>query len=856
MSIEWIPTKASRKITAKEQGNRGYFTSDKIKGGIVEYESCLERDLLLECNHAPDVIAFQHQPMTINYISKDGSSKKYTPDVYIEFINGVKAIIEVKYEEEVKKKEKKYRERWESARKWGEKRNIIFSVLTEREIRTPRWDNIWFTLGSSKSLSNDKFIPNFISLIPTKGEKYGVLCSLLSESEGIVLNKAAQIIGYAIYHGLVFLDSFSTQQITNKTIIRKKQLKTSLAFKSLMDEFSLINSKDLVRKQGNMENFLTESHKSIGAFSFRVPDEYASIVETRRLIVCSWLKRPKNQRTNEWRAKFCKKWKVSERTIYNWVKSYQDEGIEGLIPRHRHRGKKTAFSKELVNFMEFARQSYFRPLITLKKSYGELVKICKRSQITAPNEATFRTYIYRNSTAMDFAKKRGKKYIKSNFSPSLASFQGAFTPMQILQLDNTSFDVFPVDSENRESLPTPYMTVAIDCYTRMITGFDISYFPSSGRTVLEVLVQSILPKSDYTQIYETQSEWPIQGFPVLILVDNGMDYRSKSLKEFCLKYDIILEFAPIRTPRFKAFVEQWFNILHNALVNEEVLGFRPLLKQRLENPELNPEAQAILTLREIEIWAHKWILDDYHFTNPYKNHTPAPFLRWQSFQDAQTSVILPLPREPPTHQHEMDMINLSMLQQVNRNLGYHGVIWDHLTYNNSKLMKIYKSLGKQKVKILINQRDIRCVWVVIPNDPIPIKVGLASGWAQAVVNIYGDMPIHASAWKSDIKLIKSRLKSRISPFLYQKEISRIKREELLNQAKKTTKKVRKEKEKMKETERKSLSINAQPPKGSSPNNDEIEEEIQTTIKSKMKKKVEIDWDNLPTLWTDDFYSGD
>jgi putative transposase len=852
MTIEWIPRGSTRQITAKEQGNRGYIPSDKVMGGIVEYESCLERDLFLVCNHAPDVVTFQHQPITINYTTRKGTARKYTPDVFIEFIDGDRFLIEVKYEAEVKGKGEKYRERWERAREWGTKRNVVFSILTEREIRTSRWYNVWFTLGASKSLSNDRYIPALTSLISVKGEKYGLLCSLLSESEGIALNKAAQIICYAIYHGLVFLDTFSVQQISNDSVIRKKHLKTSPAFKSLKAELGLADkSLDLAKDEETLDNSHPFPHNGLGALSFRIPDEYESIVEKRKQVVRMWLNRPKNKRTSEWRAAFCKKWKVSERTIYYWVKSYQDEGIEGLIPRHRHRGRQTVHSEELANLLENARQSYFKPLNTLKKAYKLLDENCEKAQVPVPNEASFRTFIYRNSTVADFAKKRGKKFMKSNFSPSLASFQGACAPMHVLQLDNTDFDVFPVDSESREGLPTPNMTAAIDCYTRLITGFDISYFPSSGRTVLDVLVQSILPKEDYTRTYDTQSQWPIQGFPVLILVDNGMDYRSKLLKEFCMKYGIILEFAPIRTPRFKAFIERWFNILRNALVDEDVLGYRPLLKQRLENPELKPEAEAILTLQEIESWAHKWVLDEYHLTNPYEDRTPAPYLRWEGFRDAQTKVILPLPREPPVDRHERDGMYLSKLQRIERTLGYHGVTWEHLTYNNPELSRVYKKIGKQKVIILLDQRDIRNLWVVLPDELIPLNVGLASGWAQAIAKIYGDVPIHASAWKNEVKLIKAKLKARISPFLYQKEISRIKREELLRRAKNTTKRVRKEQEKARETRRKSITTKIQPTPSSSPEEGISKEETREKLKDR-RKQIDDDWETIPTLPTDDF----
>ena len=850
MSIDWIPTGPFRKITPKEQGNRGFFPSNKVEAGIVEYESGLERDLFLNANHAPDVKRIQHQPITISYKTCDDHIRKYTPDAYLEFQDGFKALIEIKYASEVSSEELKYRERWEKAFEWGKKRGILFCVLTEKEIRTPRLHNIWFTLGASKSSSNDRYIPQLQSLIPKDGERYETLCFLLAESGGFTLNKSAQIICYAIYHGLVFLETFSSHEITNQTLIRKKISRSSMPFRSLSEvlHFTDIQNNDSLEiSQINEQEKKIEN--TLGTLSFHIPEKYVSTVNQRKKIVDLWLKQPRSHRTVDWRTKFCKKWKISEKTIYNWVKAYQEEGIEGLMPQYRKSGRKLSNQNEQVGLLERARESYFKPLNTLNNAYSELVKLCKNAQITPPNESSFRSYLYRMSSAVDFARKRGKKYYKSNFTPSLASFQGAYMPMQILQLDNTRFDVFPVDCEDRERLPTPYMTAAMDCYTRMITGFDISYFPSSGRTVLEVLIQSILPKIEYTNIFETQSNWTIQGFPVLILVDNGMDYRSKDLKKFCMKYDIILEFVPIRTPRYKAFIEQWFNILRNALKDEKVHGYRPLLKERLENPSLNPEAEAVLTLQEIEEWAHKWIIDDYHYTNPYKEHVPAPFLRWDKFESAQTNMLLPLPREPPMGKNDIDLLYLSMLHRIERNLGYQGVVWEYLTYNNKELARIYNKIGKRKVSVLINQRDIRCVWVVVPNESMPIQVELGSGWAQAIATIYGNVPIHASAWKSDIKLLKKRFKTKISPHIYHKEISRLQRENLLTKAKKVTKKARKEKEKRKETSRKSK-YNKTPS-----SNKEEKKEKQKSSKPKYKPE-DIDWDNLPTLWTDDFYSGD
>jgi len=805
MDIDWIPIGSSRIIQAKERGNRGLFPSSKVPNGVVEYESCLERDFFLICHHAPDVIKFQHQPVSILYEDKNQKSRTYTPDAFVEFVGGKKGLFEIKYEEEVLENGEKYKERWNAAEEWAKKRNMVFSVVTELKIRTPRWFNIWFTLGSSKCRLIDAYIREFIQLIPEEGERYNDLCFLLSESLGIEINKAAQILCHCIYHGLVFLDTFSTKQLSSNSIIRKRRKHDFPSFSSLWELFGVKTTpcSQIVDELVENDNLLTN-------ITFKIPKQYEKIVSNRIKIVESWLNQPKQKRSHKWRHEFCKKWDVSEKTVYNWVNAYRTDGCAGLIPKHGNAGRPRLFNEKRMELMENGRQIFLKPLTSQKKAYTDLKDLCNAQKVVAPTFSSFKRYVYKNTTASEFARKRGKKYHKATFTPSLASFQGAFAPMQVVQMDNTNLDLFPVDAEERLGLSTPCMTAAIDCYTRMITGFSVSYFPSSSRTILDVLTQTILPKDAYTRAYGTQQDWFINGFPVLLLVDNGMDYRSQALKEFCMKYDIIIEFAPIRTPRYKAFIEQWFNIIHNALANEDVSGFRPLLKQRIENPELKPEADAVLTLQEIEQWLHQWILDEYHFTNPYEDHAPAPYLRWQDYQDGQTNIVLPLPREPPTNQQEIDLLYLSSLERFERTLRRDGIAWHHLKYNNKVLGTIYNKVGNQAVDVLLNPRDIRCVWVINPLNSSPVKVDLGSGWAQAIAKIHGDRPIHESAWKMDLKLITLRLKSRISPFLYQKEMSRIKRETLLKNAKLTTKTTRKEKEKVKETERNSISSKIQP----------------------------------------------
>lgn len=836
MDGNWIPAGAARGIPAKERGNRGIFPSTKVPGGILEYESCLERDFFVLCQHAPDVEQFQHQPVSISYVDGGGRTRKYTPDAYVKFsAAGRRALFEIKYEGEVLERRDHYEERWTAAENWARARNMTFAVVTEEQIRTPRWFNAWFTLGASKCRSVDTIVGKLLPLVPEQGERYDALCACFSQAEGIEITKAAQVLCYAIYHGLVFLDSFSTKTISNASVIRRKRPGIAPTFKSFWEELGLVvtpppgefTTKGDVKRSKTPENL-------IRSLSFRVPRRYEEKVRHRTQIVEKWLGRPRQERSKEWREKFCARWRVSEKTVYNWVNAYKFEGLEGLVPRHRSAGRRPRVNAVELELVEQCRQYFLKPLTTQKKAFAKLETLCRDHGVNPPSMSSFLHYVYSNSTAADFATKRGRRYHKAHFTPSLASYQGAVAPMQVVQMDNTSFDVFPVDSEEREGLPTPHMTAAMDCYTRTITGFSVSFFPASAHSVLEVLVQTILPKESYVRAYNTEQGWPIQGFPVLLLVDNGMDYRSRALREFGLKYDVIVEYAPVRTPRYKAFIEQWFHVLHNALVMEDVPGFRPLLKHRLENPDLEPEREAVLTLQELEEWLHKWVLDEYHFTNPYDDHAPAPYLRWRDFQDGRTGVLLPLPREPPEDSREVAMLHLSTLERVERVLSYEGIKWHHLKYNSEELAELYGVVGKQKVEVLINPRDVRSVWVVDPRAPGTIPAGLASGWAQVIAKIHGNRPIHASAWRTEVRLLRGRLKRRLSPYSYQVGISRLRRQELLDEARKTTKTVRKKREQARESARKAkksrLPENRKPSPARVP-------PVQTT-------KKEIDWSKI------------
>ena len=837
MSIDWIP---ARKISSKARGNRGIIPTCKNPNGEVVYDSCLERDFYNLGIHAPHVIRIQHQPITIIYKDENGKERRYTPDAYVEYSNGSKWLYEIKYEEDIRKNQKEYELKWKAADEWSKKKGISFGVLTQREIRTPRRENVWFTLGASKCKISDFYINKLISLIPAEGYEYNPLCYKLAEEIGVEIGKAAQILCYAIYHGVVFVDTFSTKHLSKDTIIRARKKKDEAPFKPLWEEFGIPTS------DAHFDRSITEvidKKNETKTLNFKIPEKYEETVSKREKIVLSWLQQPSIKRTPEWRSEFCKHFDVKERTVFRWIKKYANNGLEGLIPNHHNAGRPSRLNGPIMELLETARNHYLKPDGTLQKAYHKLCELCDEQHLKVPPRRTFEWYIYQNTTDAEFGKKKGKSYFKSHYTPALASFQGANISMQILQMDNSSVKIFPVDGEKREPLSTPYITAAIDGDSRMISGFSVSFFPPSSQTILEVLVQSMLPKKMYTDTFSTEFEWNMKGFPTLIMVDNGMDYQSKSLQEFCKKHDIIIEYVPIKTPRFKALIEQWFKILHKGMENEDVPATRPILKKRLENPDLKPEEDAVLTLQELEKWLHKWIIDEYHNRNKYDDHVLAPSLRLKAVQDGRTALILPQPREPPLDEHEISLLHLSTLEHFSRNLRYDGISWEYLRYNSTELSRIFSSIGGKKVKIFMDRRDVRQVWIINPITDMPLMVGLASGWAREIAKLYEGMPIHKSAWIKEVKTIKCLTNAKLTPLLYGKEKSLLQRNEIIKNGIKETKMVRKEKEKQRESMRKNQKCQNQEP--ALPVDEQLSEHEK-------EGNSEIDWRSLKPLPSSNF----
>ena len=120
----------------------------------ARYESSLERDFFELMMADPTVASVDAQPVHIAYKTAEGIQRRYTPDALVRFLpdttTGVAApalLCEVKYREEYRAKFSELKERFCAARLYARERGWRFRIVTDREIRTPRFANLRFLAG-------------------------------------------------------------------------------------------------------------------------------------------------------------------------------------------------------------------------------------------------------------------------------------------------------------------------------------------------------------------------------------------------------------------------------------------------------------------------------------------------------------------------------------------------------------------------------------------------------------------------------------------------------------------------------------------------------------------------------------
>jgi len=337
---------------------------------------------------------------------------------------------------------------------------------------------------------------------------------------------------------------------------------------------------------------------------------------------------------------------------------------------------------------------------SLAAFHREVAQACKAQKLRAPA---------RNTVALRIAGldplKATRRREGQDASRSLQGVGGeppaVTAPLEQVQIDHTVIDLIVVDERDRQPIGRPYLTIAIDVFTRCVLGMVVTLEAPSSVSVGLCLVHVACDKRPWLEGLNIEMEWPMSGKPRLLYLDNAAEFKSEALRRGCEQHGIRLDYRPLGQPHYGGIVER---IIGTAMqmIHDELPG------TTFSNPDqrgdYDSENKAALTLRELERWL-TLAVGTYH-GSVHNGLLQPPAARWAE-AIARTGVPTVITRTTAFLVDFLPIIRLTLTRT--------GFVIDHIHYYADAL-KPWIARRDRLPAFLIRRdpRDISRIWVLEP----------------------------------------------------------------------------------------------------------------------------------------------
>lgn len=395
---------------------------------------------------------------------------------------------------------------------------------------------------------------------------------------------------------------------------------------------------------------------------------------------------------------------VSVRQVYKLIKRYRlsDGLVTDLATGCPTGGKgRSRIAPEIEKLISESIEQFY--LTRQKRSQAaverEIWMRCKQSAYKLPSRNTIRARIKKLDPKMTAQKRLGTDAARSLHSAGGKPPEPS-GPLDIVQMDHTPVDLIVVDECSREPIGRPYLTIAIDTFTRCIVGMLLTLEAPSATSVGLCLTHTVTDKSRWLSgLGITDMTWPMHGKPSKIFLDNASEFKSDALKRGCEQHGIEREYRPPGQPHFGGIVER---VIGTAMkMVHELPG--TTFSNTKERGDYDSEKRAILTVRELEKWLTLAIGTYHESIHSGLWETPAACWR-RNIGNVKTSTV----------SNERAFL-IDFLPVLRRNISRTGFVIDHITYY-SDVLKAWIARRHDLDKFIIRRdpRDLSKVWVLDP----------------------------------------------------------------------------------------------------------------------------------------------
>jgi transposase InsO family protein len=318
---------------------------------------------------------------------------------------------------------------------------------------------------------------------------------------------------------------------------------------------------------------------------------------------------------------------LSERHLYRLASGYKvHQTISGMVPQQRGRKPGSCVLDLAVERIIAEKiDSYYlvKERTTAKALYERIAAACREEKLPPPAQATVRRRLRGYESRSHQVRRLGSKKAKYLYQ-AMPGHVDVSAPLERVEIDHTPLDVMArSDDPLCDYVARPWLTIAIDVYSRCVLGIHIGFDAPSILSVALCLTHAVLEKTPSSE-FGVPLPWPMYGLPKQIVVDNGKDFVSAAFRRGCEEHGIILSYRPIGSPHYGGTIER----LIGTMVGQCHLLPGTTKNSTRARGEYNSAKHAALTLSECRRWFVEQLLGRYHLREHRMLRIP-PQVAWE-----------------------------------------------------------------------------------------------------------------------------------------------------------------------------------------------------------------------------------
>jgi putative transposase len=277
--------------------------------------------------------------------------------------------------------------------------------------------------------------------------------------------------------------------------------------------------------------------------------------------------------------------------------------VLALVPRTYARGNRSPrLTERQEEVMQEVIATKWRSseAINFKACYRWLVLACEEAGVKTPSYPTFIACVKQAETSGDLRIRHGKRmaYQQGEFVEVLYADTPAHgsRPFQYVHIDHTQLDIELVSSRSGKPLGRPWLSLAVDAWSRRIVALHLTFDAPSYHSVMMVIRDMVRR---------------FGRLPEFVVVDNGRDFMSAAFESFLQVMGVHLRFRPAGQPRHGAVLERLFGRVHSEYVHNLAGNTKATKNVRMVTGKHLPVNFAEWTLEAMYFGLEYWATEYY-----------------------------------------------------------------------------------------------------------------------------------------------------------------------------------------------------------------------------------------------------